>query len=703
MNGDLLLGVGAAALIGVLAVVFYLRWREGQRRRRAWINVFKESAVNLAEKREVSRIALGKDRDFNAIAHALNQISLQMAGGEEKVQRAEHLRRTILERLHNLRSAVVQAARLQEPDLLRAALAQSVVDVFGAGRAQLWLHVAYIPEKEEAQGAADSDGGNGGAHAGAELARAGFEPVAVSLRNPDRAGEVEKLPLPVGGVLEAARTQRTFSLGQLRDSPIFEQAQARLAEHGFWSYVAMPLLWGDQTLGVLEVYGERPWGEDEIRMMELFAQEAALMLAQDWTKRRATRTREILEMKNLELALANRKLERTNVQISEADRLKGEFLSNTSHELRTPLNSILGFARLILSDAIKDPAEMKQYVKTIHDSGERLLRLINEVLDLAKIEAGKLKTQLGPVDVRSLLEAVQGLMHVQVAQQNNVFKIDVPDVRLPFVRADQSKLHQVLVNIVGNANKFTKDGIITMRVHPEHIPGFMLIEVIDTGIGIDADEIKRLFKSFVQADGSITRRYGGTGLGLTISKKIVELFGGAISLASPGKGKGTTVSVELPLWSDDLESQQPEATRGAARPEPVAEDRPLAVVVEDYLEFQRYLKELLETHGWAVRTARTAQRGMELIHQHRPAVVVLDIHLPSEDENAEFQNGYDVIRSLSREREGPIIPVFVVTGMHREACDQLLGQTITMPVEIFAKPLNEEMFLTSLQRLKVGV
>jgi signal transduction histidine kinase/CheY-like chemotaxis protein len=503
-------------------------------------------------------------------------------------------------------------------------------------------------------------------------------------------------------VLETATSHRAEVCTNFESSAMFQRAGLTLSEAGLVSYLSLPLKAHGQLAGVVEIYADRIVEETEARLLEIVVGQCAALIALSYNLIETRRSQENLELKNLELAMANRKLERSNNSLSQADRVKGEFLANTSHELRTPLNSILGFAQLITGGSCESDEEVRQYANAIRESGERLLKMINEVLDLAKIEAGKMNVQLGPVDVRTLFDAVKSLMGVQAGQQGNKIRAAIPDVPLPLLRADHTKLYQVLVNLVGNANKFTREGEIVLSVVPESAPGFMRIEIADTGEGIEPEQLPQLFQSFVQGDGSTTRKFGGTGLGLTISKKLIELIGGAIDLSSEGRGKGATVTLEVPLWSDELELQGATAVELAAENEPDPEARTI-VIIEDYLEFQRYLAELVEAQGWRVLSARTAARGLDLIRRHKPSAIVLDMHLPSDDEDASIQTGYDILSTLAKDVEMESTPTLVVTAMHREACDALLGQTLLLPVELYSKPLDEEAFLKSLERLTAAV
>ncbi|MFH1852238.1 MAG: PAS domain S-box protein [Candidatus Neomarinimicrobiota bacterium] len=230
----------------------------------------------------------------------------------------------------------------------------------------------------------------------------------------------------------------------------------------------------------------------------------------------------------------------------EADRMKSEFLASTSHELRTPLNSIIGFLKLVLDDLCDSPEEEDEFLEHALHSSNLLLSLINDVLDIAKIEAGKMDILPEAVDLQDMFNEIHTLTHVQTEQKKLFYKTTLPAERI-VVWADQQKLRQILLNLVGNSVKFTSYGGIELAA--EILPGTASarIAVIDTGVGIALDKQEKVFEKFTQADGSTSRKYGGTGLGLAITKSLVELMNGKITLTSAGQGQGTTMSFTLPL------------------------------------------------------------------------------------------------------------------------------------------------------------
>jgi PAS domain S-box-containing protein len=240
----------------------------------------------------------------------------------------------------------------------------------------------------------------------------------------------------------------------------------------------------------------------------------------------------------------------------EASRLKSEFLANTSHELRTPLTAILGFLRLIMDGAVKDPDKQREFLTIAHESAENLLNIINDVLDLAKIEAGRLEVHFAPVPVRTVLDDVRSLFRHQMKSKGLRFGTEGRDSKL-VVWADHDRTSQILTNLLSNAMKFTDRGgsiTISCRQHDKTV----VFEVRDSGIGLAPDELERIFSSFYQVDGSTTRQRGGTGLGLTISRRLAELMGGKLELESDGVGKGSTARLVLGEFTTDHEATNPE-------------------------------------------------------------------------------------------------------------------------------------------------
>jgi signal transduction histidine kinase len=268
-----------------------------------------------------------------------------------------------------------------------------------------------------------------------------------------------------------------------------------------------------------------------------------------------------LQQKHLELQRANTSLEEAHQQAEEASRLKSEFLANTSHELRTPLNGMMGFLKLILDGMTDDPVEQQEFIQEAYNSAYHLLNIINDILDIAKIEAGKMDLARDPVNLDDLMQELYRLTRKQAEQKNLSLEISTPDIRDPVILlGDYQRLLQVLMNLVGNSLKFTHEGEI--KISTEILPEkqlvrgeerrFAKISVADTGIGVSLEKQDKLFQNFSQIDSSRTRQYGGTGLGLAISQKLVAAMDGVVNFFSLGEGLGATVAFTVPLFQDPI-------------------------------------------------------------------------------------------------------------------------------------------------------
>ena len=257
------------------------------------------------------------------------------------------------------------------------------------------------------------------------------------------------------------------------------------------------------------------------------------------------------------LAAANAQVERAfhratelAAQAQEANQLKSEFLANTSHELRTPLTAIAGTLGLVLNGLYDSPEEMHELIRIAHMASQNLHRIINDILDLSKIESGRLELEMQSMALGPLLAEVQETLRGPAEQKGVALEIQpFPAEGLPLILADPVRVRQILFNLVDNAIKFTSAGRIILRAEACPDAPSVQIEVQDTGIGVPPERQARLFRPFVQADGSTTRKYGGTGLGLSISRSLAERMGGTLTLHSAGVGQGTTLRLTLPQAS----------------------------------------------------------------------------------------------------------------------------------------------------------
>ena len=252
-------------------------------------------------------------------------------------------------------------------------------------------------------------------------------------------------------------------------------------------------------------------------------------------------------------------LERANKEMAEASHAKDEFLAHISHELRTPLNSILGFSKLILDGLCNSAEEERELLQDVFASAQHLLGLVNDLLDIGRIEAGKLTLHLEDINLRHLLDSTLPLVSFQAADKKLILKDETSGLELPLIRVDEVRVRQVILNVLSNAVKFTNQGSITLRVVPpadmsqQGASRLVRLEVEDTGIGLPAEKRELVFKKFFQADPAQSRRLGGVGLGLAISRRLLELMGGTIGMESAKGGQGTLVWFTVPLAATSLQ------------------------------------------------------------------------------------------------------------------------------------------------------
>lgn len=336
-----------------------------------------------------------------------------------------------------------------------------------------------------------------------------------------------------------------------------------------------------------------------------------------------------------EIDKQTKELRDANMELRKASELKNEFLANMSHELRTPMNAIIGFAGLLSSTELTE--EQLEYVQTLISSGEGLLVLINDVLDLAKIEAGKLELEELPFTLEPTLQGVLALLRSQSAKKKNKLILKIEEDVPKNIIADQNRLRQVLINLMGNANKFTEDGSVKLVVKSRsgNTPDTRFINFLvqDTGIGIPPEKQAKVFEKFTQADGSTTRKYGGTGLGLSICTQLVGLMQGKIKLESEAN-VGSTFSFEIPLQlAEDEKTTQPASPTFGAQKEktkPLFHGRTI-LIVEDNPVNQRLATIMVKKQGFEVIVAGDGLEALSALEKNKVDLVLMDVQMPNMD------------------------------------------------------------------------
>lgn len=370
-----------------------------------------------------------------------------------------------------------------------------------------------------------------------------------------------------------------------------------------------------------------------------------------------------------QLRRANESLAMTNLELARATRLKDEFLANMSHELRTPLNAIMGLSEVLQTEVFgKISEKQRQFLVTIQNSGTHLLELINDILDLAKIEAGKLELQVSPVSIQELCEESLAFVQHQAHEKNVSLKLELPHPAAT-IQVDERRIRQVLINLLSNAVKFTPEGgSVTLAIEGSPATQWLQCSVTDTGIGIAPGDREKLFQAFVQIDSSLSHHYEGTGLGLVLVKQIVELHGGRIQVESQ-PGQGSCFTVLLPWKASQSSGFRDEFASGCSGDSSacstLCRTQPVILLAEDNPDNGVTLMSYLQAKGFHILLARDGIEAIDLARSHLPHLILMDIQMPR-------LNGIQAIDALRRYAETAQIPIFALTALamlgDRERC-----------------------------------
>jgi signal transduction histidine kinase/DNA-binding response OmpR family regulator len=505
-------------------------------------------------------------------------------------------------------------------------------------------------------------------------------------------GDLPKSFAPGEGLLGQAAADRKTKLLTCADLSI----NTGIADFAPAQMLMVPVIYQERSLAMLVLAASQVLEEADVAFLERLAGTLGVTL---------DNLRHYSDLKLLaeRLRASSEEIAQKNEQLEEASKMKSEFLANMSHELRTPLNAIIGFSEVLKDGLLGElPPQHKEYVDDIFTSGTHLLSLINDILDLSKVEAGKMTLDLEPLLLDALIQESLHVVREKALAHHIGMVTDVPDALAAFgaVWLDARKVKQILYNLLSNAVKFTADGgtltLQARRVDAAAVPHgcyayYLELQVSDTGIGISEADQEHLFRPFSQIDSSLARRYQGTGLGLVMVKRLADIHGGKVALHSV-QGEGSTFTVWLP-WRDSAQglAEILPVQLGAEAALPAqympAGTLPLALVVDDDDKSAELLRLQLESAGFQVARAATAEAALELATRETPDLVTLDINLPG-------INGWEFLESFRRMPQFAKIPVVIVSVIADRSRGLSLGAN-----QVLQKPVGREELVRALHAM----
>ena len=415
-------------------------------------------------------------------------------------------------------------------------------------------------------------------------------------------------------------------------------------------------------------------GSDEFKRIYCFIKDMQIM-------------RNKINEKDLMLNAALKKVEELTFNYSEIEKLKNEFLENTSHEIRTPLNSVLGYLELLRNGLYSSQEEMMEFINEGVQSANRLLKLLNDIIDVTHAESGRLEIHLENIDIKKIVRNVYDITKIHSQQKGIAYELNMPDEDI-FVRADAERLKQIFVNLISNALKFTyTKGTIKVNIVSLPERGYVLCEVVDNGIGISKENMTIIFDKFTQVEASATRNYQGAGLGLSITKSLIENMGGLILVQSKGKGKGSQFSFTIPLASSQKEYDLNESFNKSNLEITGDKENPLIAVINNDMSLTNSIKNSLLLNGYSVVTGTTADEGFVILKEMNPALIILGWALPRR-KNYDLTNGVELYQLIKSNISFSRIPVIITTGHSLDYIKLFNPKISPRKSNYFKKPFN---------------